>query len=438
MVVHGGFFYTLERTTTTKCIFRCRNRDCKARCHTSLSMDSFLSEPTVHSHAPDPECIPAFELKSQIKIKAMASNEASSSILHSELRLMPLTAVGSLPKSDSLMRTIRRQRSTPCLDPSSRLPDHLRKTDRGEEFILFEDDEMIIFTTKTNLSLLKSCKHWFVDGTFKVCPEEFYQLFTLHALLKSVIVPLVYGLLIGKKASDYKKNFQKILDEDDFEPESILSDFESGTIKTIKEVFPNAVHRGCLFHFGQCVWRHIQDNGLSKKYQEDEYFRLNVRKLLSLPFVPTDNVAEAFDIVADDFEDDADNIVEYFEKTWIGQRKKRGTGRKKPIFNYELWNVYERVINNLPRSNNSVEAWHCPFANRVSMAHPSTAKLADKIRREQSKFEIDIQQMLQGHQPQLKKLVYRKLNERMIRVVNMYNKNELNQYLNNISANIII
>ncbi|CAF4857054.1 unnamed protein product [Rotaria socialis] len=352
-------------------------------------MDSFLSEPTVHSHAPDPECIPAFELKSQIKIKAMASNEASSSILHSELRLMPLTAVGSLPKSDSLMRTIRRQRSTPCLDPSSRLPDHLRKTDRGEEFILFEDDEMIIFTTKTNLSLLKSCKHWFVDGTFKVCPEEFYQLFTLHALLKSVIVPLVYGLLIGKKASDYKKFFQKILDEDDFEPESILSDFESGTIKTIKEVFPNAVHR-------------------------------------------------AFDIVADDFEDDADNIVEYFEKTWIGQRKKRGTGRKKPIFNYELWNVYERVINNLPRSNNSVEAWHCAFANRVSMAHPSTAKLADKIRREQSKFEIDIQQMLQGHQPQLKKLVYRKLNERMIRVVNMYNKNELNQYLNNISANIII
>ena len=50
----------------------------------------------------------------------------------------------------------------------SRLPDHLRKTDRGEEFILFEDDEMIIFTTKKNLSLLKSYKHWFVDDTFKV------------------------------------------------------------------------------------------------------------------------------------------------------------------------------------------------------------------------------------------------------------------------------
>ena len=34
-----------------------------------------------------------------------------------------------------------------------------------------------------------------------------------------------------------------------------------------------------------------------------------------------------------------------------------GIGRKKPKFNNELWNVYERVINDLPRSNNSVEAW---------------------------------------------------------------------------------
>ncbi|CAF0934932.1 unnamed protein product [Rotaria sordida] len=122
-------------------------------------MDSFLSEPTAHSHASDPERIPAIDLKNQIKIKAATSNEASSSILHSSLRLMPLSAAGSLPTPDSLMKTIRRQRSTPYTDSNQGLPDKLRKTDRGEEFILFEDDEMIIFTTKTNLSLLKNSKH---------------------------------------------------------------------------------------------------------------------------------------------------------------------------------------------------------------------------------------------------------------------------------------
>ncbi|CAF1661299.1 unnamed protein product, partial [Rotaria sordida] len=206
-------------------------------------MDSFLSEPTTHTHAPDPERIPAIEVKNQVKIKAATSDEASSSILHSSLRFMPLSAVGSLPSSDSLMRTIRRQRPKLCSDPNTRVPDNLRKTDRGEEFILYEDNEMIIFTTKTNLSLLKNCKHWFMGGTFKVCPDEFYQLFTLHALLKSVIIPLVYGLLIGKNATDYTKFFGKVLEQDDFEPASILSDFESGTIKTIKEVFPNIIHR---------------------------------------------------------------------------------------------------------------------------------------------------------------------------------------------------
>ena len=80
-----------------------------------------------------------------------------------------------------------------------------------------------------------------------MCPDDFDQLFTLHSLLKSVVIPLVYALLIGKNATDYKNIFfEKVLTEDDFKPESILSDFASGTIKTIKEMFPNAIHRGIL------------------------------------------------------------------------------------------------------------------------------------------------------------------------------------------------
>ena len=43
---------------------------------------------------------------------------------------------------------------------------------------------------------------------------------------------------------------------------------------------------GCLFHFGQAVWRNVQSNGLSKKYSDDETFRLNVKKLIALAFAP--------------------------------------------------------------------------------------------------------------------------------------------------------
>ncbi|CAF1662454.1 unnamed protein product, partial [Adineta ricciae] len=213
MIAHRGLIYTLERTSDDKCTFRCKNRNCKARCHTNLSMDFFMSDPTAHSHAPNPEQIPAIEAMNKIKMKAASSDEATSSIIQSSLRALPLTAVSSLPSPASLART--------------------------------------------------------------VCPEDFYQLFTVHALLQAVVIPLIYGLLIGKSADDYKKFFEKVLEHDDFEPESILSDFESGTIKTIKDIFPNSDHRGCLFHFGQAVWRHIQDNGLTRKYEDDDTFRLN-------------------------------------------------------------------------------------------------------------------------------------------------------------------
>lgn len=81
---------------------------------------------------------------------------------------------------------------------------------------------------------------------------------------------------------------------------------------------------GCLFHFGQAVWRQVQSNGLATKYTEDECFRLNIKKLIALAFVPVGDVTAAFDLVAEQFDDDADDLLNYFEKTWIGERKRRG------------------------------------------------------------------------------------------------------------------
>lgn len=62
--------------------------------------------------------------------------------------------------------------------------------------------------------------------------------------MSSTIVPLVYGLLIGKSTNDYSNFFEKILEQDEFHPETILTDFETGTIKSVKENFPNTTHKG--------------------------------------------------------------------------------------------------------------------------------------------------------------------------------------------------
>ena len=96
-------------------------------------MDTFLSQPTTHNHALNPDRIPAIKLHNQVKQRAaITTDEPTSSILHSALRTFPLSAVGELPRSDIIIQTIRRQRTTPAATPDGHLPDDFKKTHRGE------------------------------------------------------------------------------------------------------------------------------------------------------------------------------------------------------------------------------------------------------------------------------------------------------------------
>ena len=105
-----------------------------------------------------------------------------------------------------------------------------------------------------------------------------------------------------------------------------------------------------------------------------------------------------------------------------------GTSRKKPLFPIELWNVYDRTIMNLPQPNNSIEGWYNTFAKRVAIVHPNFTKLAEKIRREQSKFEMDIAQIRQGQELKPKKVQYQRLDERIKRLVDDYFNVEPGEY----------
>ena len=108
------------------------------------------------------------------------------------------------------------------------------------------------------------------------------------------------------------------------------------------------------------------------------------------------------------------------------------------MFPIELWNAYDRTIMNLPRSNSSIEGWHNAFAKCVAIVHPSVKKLAEKIRREQSKFEMDIAQIRQGQEPKPKNVQYQKLDERIKRLVDDYSNVELGEYLNGLATNMFL
>ena len=106
------------------------------------------------------------------------------------------------------------------------------------------------------------------------------------------------------------------------------------------------------------------------------------------------------------------------------------------MFPIELWNAYNRTIMNHPQLNNSIQGWHNVFVKHVAIVHPSVTKLAEKIRREQSKFEMDIAQIRQGQESKPKKVQYQKLDKRIKQLVDDYFNVQLGEYLNGLSANM--
>jgi hypothetical protein len=102
---------------------------------------------------------------------------------------------------------------------------------------------------------------------------------------------------------------------------------------------------GCLFYFSQCIWRQIQSKGLLTKYRDDEHFHLNVKKLIALAFVPLVDVVKGFDLIAENFDDDAEHFIDYFEKVWIGKPKRRRKVRLKKV-SVTVFSIKEPVEKN--------------------------------------------------------------------------------------------
>ncbi|CAF1447932.1 unnamed protein product [Adineta ricciae] len=80
-------------------------------------------------------------LKNEIKGRSASWDETISTILFDALRAILLNVVASLPTNEALMQKIRRERQATQLDENGHLPLVFRQTDRGENFVLHEDDD---------------------------------------------------------------------------------------------------------------------------------------------------------------------------------------------------------------------------------------------------------------------------------------------------------
>ena len=263
------------------------------------------------------------------------------------------------------------------------LPHEYQITGRGERFLFFDGgvediNRMFIFATNDGIDMLANSSRWFGDGTFKLCPQVFSQIYTIHALVNHEVLLCVFALLPSKPEIVYEQFFTTVCNavrnDNSNDPDGFLVDFETAAINAIRNVLLQTDISGCFFHFSSNLWKHIQGTGLQERYMNDPQFGLQLRMIAALAFVSPQDVVNSFDelcvIIRNQYDGDIDEGLDYFEDTYIG-RFRRNTPRGPPLFPIELWNMFNRTAEELPRTNNSTEAWHNSFQANVSSTHPT-------------------------------------------------------------------
>ena len=174
----------------------------------------------------------------------------------------------------------------------------------------------------------------------------------------------------------------------------IVSDFETAVITSVQNAFPGARVGGCYFHFVQSLWRHVQNNGLSTIYNNNNQVHIFLNHCFALGFVPPANVVNSFSTLVRDNTTQLlilqyPNLQVFIDYLWntymVGN------------FPIILWNVYHRGMSE--RTNNCVESYHSRWNESVGVRHPSLWILIRKLQDQQSLSRNTLTRANNGYPP---------------------------------------
>lgn len=81
------------------------------------------------------------------------------------------------------------------------------------------------------------------------------------------------------------------------QPTEMMTDFEEGMRKSIKQKWPNVVLRGCWFHFCRAILKRSIKLGLKRFIKRNERAKAIRKALMSIPLLPAENIDEGFDSI---------------------------------------------------------------------------------------------------------------------------------------------
>ena len=173
--------------------------------------------------------------------------------------------------------------------------------------------------------------------------------------------PIIYSCCEDKSEEDYpvlleslrtyaaKKNIV-------LNPSTILIDFEQTMVNAINNAFPQALVKGCHFHFAQNVWKKVKKYGLVTLAKE-ENIRHQIGNIIALPLVPPNQVNNCMEGIIDElsnYDSKLLKLTDYIIKYYVEDSR----------FPISMWNHFD-TIGERPRTNNHLEDYHRQLNARV-------------------------------------------------------------------------
>ncbi|KAK0414744.1 hypothetical protein QR680_011596 [Steinernema hermaphroditum] len=207
---------------------------------------------------------------------------------------------------------------------------------------------------------------------------------------------------------------------------------EKAEENAFRACIPRAHIHGCFFHFGQAIWRKLQNLQLASRYLAETHYNHRISMFIALAFCDASDVRQRFDILSNDFlrsygdSQEHRSFLEYMETTWIGRTLRI------PLFPPEMWNCKDVTEQNLPRTNNSVESWHNAFKQALGSQHPNIFKVIEALKLEQVRVNGLYVRLMAGEEvPLYQRKEYRNANHRLLAVIQRYNTTPALDYLDN-------
>lgn len=179
----------------------------------------------------------------------------------------------NLPSKEALRQVVTRQKKKLLKTPKEPTTFDFEvdeqeavKMPNGDNFIIKDrtigsNKRVILFSTKVFMTLLGQDLYWIMDGTFKIVPNIFQQLYTLHGPVNNgnKTFPLLFVLLTNKDKTSYDVMFELMIEyctenEIFINPSHVILDFEKAAILSLRLNFESVKAKGCFFIFDRyCI-----------------------------------------------------------------------------------------------------------------------------------------------------------------------------------------